>query len=70
MLKSILSVGIGMVLLLPTQSIKSGTKKVSLLNLNQPYQDQWEKDGNKRIPFIFVDENPLLKKNFKFQKIN
>ena len=25
-----------------------------------------KKFGNKRIPFIFVDENPLLKKNFKF----
>ena len=63
MLKSILSVGIGMVLLLPSPPIKSGTKKVSLLNLNQPYQDQWEKDGNKRIPFKSVEDNNRLWKD-------
>ena len=61
MFKSFLQVGIGIVLLLPSLPIKSETKKVSLLNLNQPYQDQWEKDGNKRIPFKSVEDNRLWK---------
>lgn len=60
MLKSILSAGIGMVLLLPTQSIKSGTKKQSTLNLNQPYQDRWE---DKPSVFKTVEDNDNLWKD-------
>ena len=63
MFKSFLQVGIVIVLLLPSLPIKSDTKKVSLLNLNQPYQDQWEKDGNKRIPFKSVEDNNRLWKD-------
>ena len=59
MLKSILSVGIGMVLLLPTQSIKSGTKKVSTLNNNQPYLDKVE--GKPRVFKTWEDNNNLWK---------
>ena len=63
MFKSFLSVGIGMVLLLPSLSIKSETKKLSTLNLNQPYQDQWENNGSKRIPFKTVEDNNKLWKD-------
>ena len=63
MFKSILSFGIGIVLLLPSQSIKSETKKLSTLNLDQPYKDQWENDGNKRIPFKTVEDNNRLWKD-------
>ncbi len=63
MFKSILSFGIGIVLLLPSQSIKSETKKLSTLNLNQPYQDQWENNGSKRIPFKTVEDNNKLWKD-------
>ena len=59
MLKSILSVGIGVVLLLPTQSIKSGTKKVSTLNNNQPYLDKVE--GKPRVFKTWEDNNNLWK---------
>ena len=59
MLKSILSVGIGMVLLLPTQSIKSETKKVSTLNNNQPYLDKVE--GKPRVFKTWEDNNNLWK---------
>ena len=62
MFKSIFSFGIGIILLLPSQSIKSETQKLSTLNLDQPYKDQWENDGNKRIPFkTFEDNNRLWK---------
>ena len=63
MFKPLLQVGIVIVLLLPFQPIKSGTKKVSTLNLNQPYQDQWEKDGTERIPFKSVEDNNRLWKD-------
>ena len=59
MLKSILSVGIGVVLLLPTQPIKSGTKKVSTLNNNQPYLDKVE--GKPRVFKTWEDNNNLWK---------
>ena len=59
MFKSIFSVGIGIVLLLPSQSIKSETKKVSTLNLNQPYQDQVE--GKQRVFNSVEDNNNLWK---------
>ena len=59
MLKSILSVGIGVVLLLPTQSIKSETKKVSTLNNNQPYLDKVE--GKPRVFKTWEDNNNLWK---------
>ena len=60
MLKSIVSVGIGMVLLLPSQSIKSGTKEQSTLNYNQPYQDRWE---HKPSVFKTVEDNNNLWKD-------
>ena len=59
MLKSILLVGIGMVLLLPSQPIKSETKKVSTLNNNQPYQDKIE--GKPRVFKTWEDNNNLWK---------
>ena len=59
MLKSILSVGIGVVLLLPTQPIKSETKKVSTLNNNQPYLDKVE--GKPRVFKTWEDNNNLWK---------
>ena len=59
MLKSILSVGIGMVLLLPSQPIKSETKKVSTLNNNQPYLDKVE--GKPRVFKTWEDNNNLWK---------
>ena len=48
-----------MVLLLPTQSIKSGTKKVSTLNNNQPYLDKVE--GKPRVFKTWEDNNNLWK---------
>ena len=60
MLKSIVSVGIGVVLLLPSQSIKSGTKEQSTLNYNQPYQDRWE---DKPSVFKTVEDNNNLWKD-------
>jgi hypothetical protein len=60
MLKSIVSVGIGMVLLLPSQSIKSGTKEQNTLNYNQPYQDRWE---DKPSVFKTVEDNNNLWKD-------
>ena len=48
-----------MVLLLPTQSIKSETKKVSTLNNNQPYLDKVE--GKPRVFKTWEDNNNLWK---------
>ena len=59
MLKSILSVGFGIVLLLPSQPIKSETKKVSTLNNNQPYLDKVE--GKPRVFKTWEDNNNLWK---------
>ena len=59
MLKSILSVGFGMVLLLTSQPIKSETKKVSTLNNNQPYLDKVE--GKPRVFKTWEDNNNLWK---------
>ena len=60
MFKSILSFGIGIVLLLPSQSIKSGTKEQNTLNYNQPYQDRWE---DKPSVFKTVEDNNNLWKD-------
>ena len=59
MFKSILQIGIVIVLLLPLQPIKSGTKKVSTLNNNQPYQDKVE--GKPRVFKTWEDNNNLWK---------
>ena len=59
MFKSFLSVWIGIVLLLPSQPIKSETKKLSTLNLNQPYLDQ--KEGKPRVFKTVEDNNNLWK---------
>ena len=49
-----------MVLLLPSQSIKSGTKEQNTLNYNQPYQDRWE---DKPSVFKTVEDNNNLWKD-------
>ena len=59
MFKSIFSVGIGIVLLLPSQSSKSETKKVSTLNYNQAYQDKVK--GKPKVFKTWEDNNNLWK---------
>ena len=62
-MKSPFIIGFLAILMTTSLPMRSETKKISLLNLNQPYQDQWEKDGDKRIPFKTVEDNNRLWKD-------
>ena len=62
-MKSPFIIGFLAILMTTSLPMRSEPKKISLLNLNQPYQDQWEKDGDKRIPFKSVEDNNRLWKD-------
>ena len=60
MLKSIGIAALSTFLITSTLPVRTETKVRSTLNYNQPYKDQWENNGKKRIPFKSVEDNDNL----------
>lgn len=60
MLKSIGIAALTTFLITSTLPVRIETKVRSTLNYNQPYKDQWENNGKKRIPFKSVEDNDNL----------
>ena len=60
MFKSIGIAALSTFLITSTLPVRTETKVRSTLNYNQPYKDQWENNGKKRIPFKSVEDNDNL----------
>ena len=60
MLKSIGIAALTTFLITSTLPVRTETKVRSTINYNQPYKDQWENNGKKRIPFKSVEDNDNL----------
>ena len=60
MLKSIGIAALSTFLITSTLPVRTETKVRSTINYNQPYKDQWENNGKKRIPFKSVEDNDNL----------